>query len=89
MWNNIWKSLKDATQAVLFLHSLYNLNFWSYDYCFVVFFAPRTITVETWQLENISGGCQEVHSGVHRIEIGGLWVYVCVYLCATQKQRWV
>jgi len=49
----------------------------------------RTITVGIWQLENISEGCQEVHSGVHWFEIGGLWVcvglVVCMYLCVAQK----
>ena len=77
--NSEWKRLKKATQTVLFSQSLHNLNFWSYDYCFVVFSAPWTITAGTWQLENISGGCQEVHSGVHCIEIGGLCVCVCVF----------
>lgn len=76
--------LKEATQTVLFLQPLHNLNFWSYDYCFVVSSAHQTITVGAWQLENISGGCQEVHSGVHHIEIGGLWVCLCVFVCYTK-----
>lgn len=53
--------------------SLYRTQMWP-DCCFAGFL---TITLGTKDIENISGGCQEVRSGVQHVEIGGLSVFLC------------
>lgn len=79
MYNEVKSPFRGSWQKQLYSYSLY-IRFISNNVITVLLLSllAAKLLQGLDKLKTFSGGCQEVHSGVHRTQISGLWVCLCV-----------